>query len=103
MKSKSKESNGWILAIIFIVLILIFSNMNNDYDYTDTDDNDYEYSSRIFSVIASSENEVLDKKIKEFAKKENLKIDIVYDDTLKITKRCGYQIQFGCMLLIVIK
>ena len=80
--------------------------MNNDYDYTDTDDNDYEYSSRIFSVIASSENEVLDKKIKEFAKKENLKIDIVYDDTLKITKRLNHgenQIQFGCMLLIVIK
>ena len=99
MKSKSKESNGWILAIIFIVLILIFSNMNNDYDYTDTDDNDYEYSSRIFSVIASSENEVLDKKIKEFAKKENLKIDIVYDDTLKITKRLNHGEKFDAVWL----
>ena len=100
MNNKNKESNGWIVAIIFIVLILIFSSLNNnDYDYLDVDDNDYQYSNRVFSVIASSENEVLDSKIKDFAKKNDLKISIIYDDTLKITKRLNKGEQFDAVWL----
>ena len=99
MKSKNKDNNGWIIAIIFIVLILVFSNMNSNPEYAYEDDNDYQYSNRVFSVIASSENEVLDSKIKKFADKNNLKISIVYDDTLKITKRLNSGEQYDAVWL----
>lgn len=99
MNSKSKENNGWVIAIVFIVLILIFSSINNENEYIDTDSDDYEYSTRVFSIIASSENEVLDSKIKEFARKEDLKISITYDDTLKITKRLNKGEQFDAVWL----
>lgn len=99
MNSKSKENNGWIIAIVFIVLILVFSSINNENEYIDTDSDDYEYSTRVFSIIASSENEVLDSKIKEFARKEDLKISITYDDTLKITKRLNKGEQFDAVWL----
>ena len=99
MNSKNKDNNGWIIAIVFIALILIFSTLNNNSEYIDTDDNEYQYSTRVFSVIASSENEVLDSKIKEFAKKEDLKISITYDDTLKITRRLNQGEKFDAVWL----
>ncbi|MBQ6498195.1 MAG: VWA domain-containing protein [Bacilli bacterium] len=100
MKKKNGENNGWIIGIIIVSLLVIFSNMvDNDRDYYETDDNEYQYSRRVFSVIASSENEVLDTKIKEFAMKNDLKIDIVYDDTLKITKRLNRGEKFDAVWL----
>ena len=101
MNSDNKERNGWIIIAVVLVLTIVFSNINidNDNDHYGTDDNDYQYSNRVFSVIASSENEVLDANIKEFAKKNDLKIDIVYDDTLKITKRLNKGEQFDAVWL----
>ena len=50
---------------------------------------------KTFSIISSSENEVFDSEIKKFAKEEGFKIDIIYEDTQKITKRLNKGEKFG--------
>lgn len=100
MKTNNNDKNAWIIIIVFIALIGIFSTIDGGDNYSyENDDNDYKYSNKVFSIISSSENEVLDSKIKEFAKKEKLDIDITYDDTLKITKRLNNGEQFDAVWL----
>ena len=100
MKTNNNDKNAWIIIIVFIALIGIFSTIDGGDNYSyENDDNDYKYSNKVFSIISSSENEVLDSKIKEFAKKEKLDIDITYDDTLKITKRLNSGEQFDAVWL----
>ena len=100
MKFDSKDKNAWIVIIVFAVLIGIFSSIDSGDEYSyEQENNDYKYSNKVFSIISSSENEVLDSKIKEYAKKEKIDIDITYDDTLKITKRLNNGEQFDAVWL----
>lgn len=71
-----------MIAIVFFSVVLESCTSDDAYDWSG-----HEYSKSIFRLISSSENEPLDADIKAFAKKEGFAIDIVYEDTLKITKR----------------
>ena len=99
MNSKNKENNGWTIVVIVVSLLIIFAQLNGNNTEYNQEGRDYEYSNHVFSLIASSENKVLDSEIKNFAEKEDLKINIVYDDTLKITKRLNNGEQFDAVWL----
>ena len=75
-----------IVIIAVIALIRTLLNMNTEIGWSSKDSENH-YSDNVFSLISSSENEVFDKEIKDFATKEGIDIDIEYEDTLKITKR----------------
>ncbi len=81
MNNNENNKIYWVIGII-VFAIVFFSAIGNK------DNNDgYAYSDNTFSLISSSDNKVLDKEIREFAKKEKFDIHIEYDDTLKITRR----------------
>ena len=84
-KNKNNSSNTWIIVVVIVVLIALFSRLTNSGNNYNSDY--YTYSTRVFSIISSSENKVLDEEIKKFAKKEGISIHIDYDDTLSIIKR----------------
>ena len=96
MNSK-KNNTFWIVGSI-IFLIILFSAVTGGND-KDNDNLEYTYSSNEFSLISSSENKIFDSKIKEFAKKEGFKINIQYDDTLKIIKRLNQGEKFDAVWL----
>ncbi len=87
-KSKKNENKSSIISLIIFVLIGIYL-LNSCTGLFKSGDNDKKsnYSDRVFYLISSSENEVFDAEIKKFAKKEGFRIQIDYDDTLKITRR----------------
>ena len=96
-RKKKKEQFPWqvIVAIIFIgyILIKLFPTENI------FDDDPASYSSNKFYLISSSENKVFEQDILNFAKKNNIKIQIEYDDTLKITRRLNRGEQFDAVWL----
>ena len=82
----------WVIGIV-VFLIVFFSAIGHK------DNNEYVYSDDTFSIISSSDNKILDKEIKDFAKKEKVKIHIEYDDTLKITRRLNQGEKFDAVWL----
>ena len=96
-RKKKKEQFPWqvIVAIIFIGYILIKSFPTENI----FDDDPASYSSNKFYLISSSENKVFEQDILNFAKKNNIKIQIEYDDTLKITRRLNRGEQFDAVWL----
>ena len=88
MKKKIKNNPELVVVIIVIVSLYILGTIGTTTrSYHLNNGSKYKYSSKVFSIISSSENEVLDSKLKDFARSNKINIDIVYDDTLKITKR----------------
>lgn len=83
----------WIVGIVVFAFVLIAISLSNN------NSDDYTYSDKTFSIISSSENEVLDSAIMKFAKKEKIDIHIEYDDTLKITKRLNQGEKFDAVWL----
>ena len=88
--NKTYESNnsvvkfvvGFFSLLFFGFVFLMISSVNKTLN-----NGSNHYSDDVFYLISSSENEVFDSEIKKFAKKEGFKIQIDYDDTLKITRR----------------
>lgn len=97
MKKDHGAGVSVLKIIIFIVIIIygiplledIFLSLNSDREYSD----------KIFYLISSSENEVFDSEIQKFAKKEGFKIQIDYDDTLKITRRLNNEEKYDAVWL----
>ena len=84
------------MIIIFIVLIFaiaLFSNKGNGGVFNKI------FSDNTFRLISSSENEVLDKEIRAFAKKNNINIEIEYDNTLNIMRRLNKGESFDAVWL----
>jgi len=81
-----KKNNGLTIFIVFAIFIYwLFSTINNVFiSIGDNDDYYYEYNDKTFSIIASSDNKILDNSIKEYAKKKGIDIHIQYGDTLDI-------------------
>ena len=75
---------NWIFLVLFVILFFHFFVGGGVSEKKDTI---HKYSNGVFSLISSSENKVFDSEIRAFAKKNGIKIDIEYDDTLKITRR----------------
>ena len=80
MKKNKNNGNLYKFAFILVLIIIAFkacASANNNPNYDDSD----------LNIIASSENKVLEADIKAYAKSKRLKINIDYEDTLKIMKK----------------
>ncbi len=96
MKQKKGKSNKLILYII--IGILAFAFINSIIDDEDID-NEYEYSDKIFKIISSSENKILDSSIKEYASKKGYDIVINYADTLEVIDRLNSGIKYDAIFM----
>ncbi len=73
------------VLVIFFGIIFFISCVNSFLGIDEiTDKEDYVYDKEALNIISSSENEVLDSSIKYVAKKNGIKLNIVYADTLDI-------------------
>ena len=99
MKKKENSIGNIIIGIVFAIIVLNF--IQGFFDNSDRDDdwNNPTYSDKEFYLIASSENKILDKDLKEFAKKEGFTLNVEYEDTLKITRRLNQGEQFDAVWL----
>ena len=81
-----KKSSGSIWTKIIVIIIAIWAiNKCVNFSFNDNDDdNNYNYNDKTFSIIASSDNKVLDASIRKYASKQGYDIDIQYEDTLDI-------------------
>ncbi len=100
MKKKENSIGNIIIGIVFAIIVLNFIQgfFDNNGD-RDDDWNNPTYSDKEFYLIASSENKILDKELKEFAKKEGFTLNVEYEDTLKITRRLNQGEQFDAVWL----
>ena len=97
MSSKRKSLfPNWLFVVLGIILLF---NFFSSYDFFEKKESSHEYSDDVFSLISSSENKVFDSSIKAFAKKAGIKIDIEYDDTLKITRRLNSSEKYDAVWL----
>ncbi len=76
----------WAVVIIYAVPVMI-GLFAGDTPDDDGNGKDYTYDSSKFNLISSSENEILDDDIREFADKNDIDINIVYADTLDIMSK----------------
>ena len=76
----------WAVVIIYAVPVMI-GLFAGDTPDDDGNGKDYTYDSSKFNLISSSENEILDDDIREFADKNDIDINIVYADTLDIMNK----------------
>ncbi len=89
MKKRNNSASSIIIGIVIVVtfwsvILGLINDDSDDYDWIDEGNN---YSEKEFYLIASSENKILDGELKAFAKQEGFKLNIEYEDTLKITRR----------------
>ncbi len=97
---KRKKSNGGfiifaiIFGIIFINFIYVGINM-----YSDDDEYKNIYNDKIFKIISSSENKILDESLKEFASNEDILLDIQYTDTLDVIDKLNSGEKYDAILM----
>ena len=77
---KSKKGKLFLFIIIGVILFGIINDIIDE----DADIEEYTYSDKIFKIISSSENKILDSSIKEYARKKGYSVVINYADTLEI-------------------
>ncbi len=105
---KKKNSLGGLIIFVIILGFAfsgfindfindIFDN-DNDYDYGYNDDK-YKYNDKIFSIISSSENKILDESLNEFAKKEGIELKINYTDTLDVIDKLNSGEKYDAILM----
>ena len=87
MNKNGKNGFSTVVKVLVIFFGIIFfiscvDSFLGDNEITDKDD--YVYDDGALNVISSSENEVLDSSIKYIAKKNGIRLNIVYADTLDI-------------------
>ena len=90
MNKNGKNGFSTVVKVLVIFFGIIFfiscvDSFLGDNEITDKDD--YVYDDGALNVISSSENEVLDSSIKYIAKKNGIRLNIVYADTLDIIAR----------------
>ena len=99
-KELSISAGSIIVGIIVIVIFAsIIQNIFDNNSVIDNGGNTPTYSDKEFYLIASSENKILDKELKEYDKKEGFTLNIEYEDTLKITRRLNQGEQFDAVWL----
>lgn len=80
--TKKKKNSKWV--IILVIGVILF-NMFRHQLFKNNDNNPiYRYDDKVFSIISSSENKILDKSIKDYASKKGYDITINYADTLEV-------------------
>ncbi len=84
MKKKSNVTIGKII-VAFFVLWIFAGIVNNFFGYLGPEEKPVSnYDDKVFSIIASNDNKILDESIKKFAKKKRYDITIEYVDTLEL-------------------
>ena len=91
MERKSKL-NFWTLVIGFVIIYLGASFITNIFNgiiksFKENNIGGYTYSDKIFSLITTPENKVLENDIKTFLVKNGVDVEIVYADNLEIVDR----------------
>ena len=92
MKKQSDSVDSLIKFLAFVVVFIIVvsfigSIKEKAYDFFSSNSETNSYSSKVFKLISSSENKELESDILSYFKKQKIKVDIEYDNTLKIMKR----------------
>ena len=82
---KNKLSFGKIFGI-FIVIYIIFAMFNTKIEQN-KDNEEVAYSDKVFSLITTPENKVLEDTINKFARKKAIDISITYADNLDIVDK----------------
>lgn len=82
MNEKRKKSGflNFLIVIIIIAIIISFFNKKGESILT-------KYNDKTFNLLVSSENEVLDTKLKEYIKSKKYDVNIEYADTLDIVSK----------------
>lgn len=89
--NKSKV-NFWTIVVTLLIIYFGANIINGAIDsikksFTGRNDNKYVYQNDAFNLITSPENKVLEDTLKEVAKKNSFKINIVYADNLDIVDK----------------
>lgn len=89
--NKSKV-NFWTIVVTLLIIYFGANIINGAIDsikksFTGRNDNKYVYQNDAFNLITSPENRVLEDTLKEVAKKNSFKINIVYADNLDIVDK----------------
>ena len=84
MNKNQKNSGLWKVVLAVVVLIWIISKIGTYMNTEYSDEDNYNYDDKTFSIIASSDNKVLDDSIKDYARKQGYDVVINYFDTLDI-------------------
>ena len=85
-KKNSKSSVVFIAVFLVLVVVSLFNGNKSNNEINLSGLNNSKYSSNVFKILASSENKSLEKDILSFFKEEKIKVEIEYEDTLKIMK-----------------
>ena len=83
---KGKWSFGK-LFVAFIIIYVIFAMFKTNIEYNNEDDDKITYNDKVFSLITTPENKVLENVINKFARKNTIDINITYADNLDIVDR----------------
>lgn len=99
MTSKKKIKNDFSWGFWIFIFIIGYIMIHSFQPDIIPEDKKHQYSSNYFYLISSSENKVFEDEILDFAKKNNIKMKIEYDDTLKITRRLNQGEQYDAVWL----
>ena len=83
---KGKWSFGK-LFVAFIIIYIVFAMFKTNIEYNNEDDDKITYNDKVFSLITTPENKVLENVINKFARKNTIDINITYADNLDIVDR----------------
>ena len=98
--NKKKKSNKWIIYLIIGIILFniiktqIVKRINNINDTPI-----YTYDDKIFSIISSSENKLLDNALKKYANKKGYDIRITYTDTLEVIDKLNSGEKYDAILM----
>lgn len=82
--NNNKKRFGFWKVIIFILIFIWIANKISFIFSNNENNNEYNYSDKTFSIIASSDNKILNSSIMEYANKKGYDVNINYYDTLDI-------------------
>ncbi len=86
-KSGKKGIGSFIKLLVFLwIASFVISTVTSFFNGEDNPKNG-DYDAKALNIISSSENEPLDSYIKDFAKKNKIKVKITYEDTLDIVSK----------------
>ena len=96
--NKAKNSIGLLKVIIVIIVVVWTYNFIKGFFPTNHFE-PYRYDDKTFSIIASSDNKVLDESLKQYARKKGYDFTIEYKDTLDIIDELNMGKKYDAILV----
>ena len=85
--NESSKKISTFLVVAFVILVLILINSFSTEEISKTTDKYLKKSDKVFKLISSTENKDLESAILEFAKKEDIDLEIEYAGTIDIMQK----------------